>query len=89
MRDEIEVAESLLALAHELDGLHQRDLIVACRVLGVHERVMVREVYLAVEELGGLGEGFGNVGEHVCHGFIDARLVWGAVELLAVLGERG
>ena len=45
-RDEVEVAKALLALAGELDGLHCGDLVVACGVQSVHERVVMREVNL-------------------------------------------
>jgi hypothetical protein len=61
VRDKVEKAEALLALAGELNGLHRRDLIVARGVLSVHERVVMREVDLMMEEIGGLGEGFGYV----------------------------
>jgi hypothetical protein len=51
VRDKVEVAEALLALAGELDGLHRRDLIVAGGLLHVDKRVMMREVDLTVEEV--------------------------------------
>ena len=48
---------------------------------------MAREVHFAVEKVRGLGEGFGYVGEHVRHGFVDAGPVGAAVEPVAALGE--
>jgi len=69
--DKVEVAEVLLALAGELDGLHQWDLIVACGILGLHKGVVVGEVDLAMEEVSGRWEGLRNVGEHVSHALND------------------
>ena len=42
-----------------------------------------------MEEVGGGGEGLGDVGEHVCHGLIDGGPVCAAVDPLAVLCKGG
>jgi hypothetical protein len=88
VQDKVEVAEVLFALASELDGLHRRDLLVARGILSVYERVMMGEVDLAMEEIGGLGEGLGYVGKHVYHGLVDAGLVRAAVDPLSILSEH-
>ena len=49
----------------------------------------MREVDLAMEEVGGGREGFGDVGEHVSHLFVDASPVGAAVNPLAILGKGG
>ena len=51
----------LLALAGELDGLHGRNLVIACGVLSVDDGVVMREVDLAMEEVRGGRESFGDV----------------------------
>ena len=53
----VEVAEALLALTGEFDGLHQRDLKVAGGILGVYEGVMMGQVNLTMEEVSGGGKG--------------------------------
>ena len=58
-------------------------------IQGVHERVVMREVHLAVEEVSGVGEGLWDVGEHVDHGLVDSGSIGGAVDPLAILGENG
>jgi hypothetical protein len=50
--------------------------------------VMMWEVNLTMEEIGGLGEPLGYVGEHVYHGLVDAGPVWAALNPLAILDER-
>ena len=45
----------------------------------------MREIDLAMEEVGGGGEGLGSVGKHACHGFIDTGPVQAAVNPLAAL----
>jgi hypothetical protein len=89
VRDEVEVAKALLALAGELDGLHRGDLVVAHGVLSIYERVMMREVNLAMEEISGVGEGLGDVGEQVRHGLVHAGPVRAVVNPFAILGEHG
>ena len=42
-----------------------------------------------MEEIGGVGDGFGYVGKHVHHGLIDAILIRTVVDPLAILGECG
>ena len=44
IQDEVEVAEALLALSGEFNGLHGQDLVIACHVLGVYKGVMMREI---------------------------------------------
>ena len=87
--DKVEVAEALLALAGEVDGLHRRYLVVACGILGVHKRVVVEQINLVVEEIGGGGDGRGDVGKHVCHGLVDGRPVCIAVGPFAILRQSG
>ena len=77
----------LFALAGEFDGLHRQDLVVTHRVLCVDEWVMMWEIDLAVVEVGGRGESFGDVGKHVRHCLVDARPVRVAVNPLSILGE--
>ena len=65
------------------------NLVVSCGILGIHERVMVGQVNLAVEEIGGGGDGLGDVGEHVCHGIIDGRPVCVTVDPVIILRQSG
>jgi hypothetical protein len=88
VQDEVEVAEALLAFAGELDGLHRGDLVLARGVQSIYERVVTWEVDLAMEEIGGVGDGFRNVGKHVDHGLVDAGTISAAVDPLAILGSR-
>jgi hypothetical protein len=81
--------EIFLALAGELDGLHQRDLVVADCVLGVHKGVVVWVIDLVVEEVGRGGEGFRDVCKYIGHCLLDASPVQVAVNPLAVLSECG
>ena len=67
--------------------MHQRDLIVAHGVLGIHEWVMMWEVDLMLEEVGRQGEGLRDVAEHVHHGLVDTGTVRAAVDPLAILRE--
>ena len=46
---------------------------------------MVGQINLVVEEVGGRGEGLGDVGKHVHHGLVDGRPVGAAIDPLAVL----
>jgi hypothetical protein len=39
---------------------------------------VVRKVDLAMEEVRGVGEGLGDVGKHVYHGFVDPGAIGGA-----------
>ena len=65
VRDKVEVAEALLAFAGEVNGLHRQYLVVACGILDVHEGVVVGQINLTVEEIGGGGDGLGDVDKHV------------------------
>jgi hypothetical protein len=47
------------------------------------------EVNLAIEEVSGGREGFGDVGKHVNHRLVDASPVGTAVDPLAILGKSG
>jgi hypothetical protein len=47
VRDKVEVAEAFLALGSQLNGLHGQNFIVACGLLGIDQRVVVREIDLA------------------------------------------
>ena len=42
--------EAFLALAHELDGLHLGDLVVAGHILHITQRVVMVKVDFAVQE---------------------------------------
>ena len=77
--------EVLLAHVSKFSGLHGQDLVITRGVLGVHKRVMVWQIDLAVEKVGVGGEGLGNVGKHVCHGLVDAGPVQVAIDPLAAL----
>ena len=58
-------------------------LVVACRVLGIHEGVMVGQVDLAMEQVGGRGESHRDGGKHVGHALVDDGPVRDAIEPLA------
>jgi len=46
VRDKVEVAEAFLALGSQLNGLHGKNFIVACGLLGIDQQVVVREIDL-------------------------------------------
>jgi hypothetical protein len=51
--------------------------------------VVMREVALAMEEVSGGRESFGDVGEHVLHRLVDASPIRAAVQPFAILHEGG
>ena len=85
--DEVEVAEAFLALTSELDGHHQSNLVVACCILCVDKRVVMREVHFVMEEIGRAQERLRDVVEHVGHILVDADAIELAVDPFPILGE--
>lgn len=79
--------EPVLALACELDGLHQGDTVEIGCLLCVDQWVMVGEIILAMEKVGGIHKSLRDVGDYFGHVPIDGCLVRHAVHPIPIFGE--